>query len=729
MSTTAKKILAIDDDAAILGVMRRSLEGAGYAVETASSGREGLAKFSSANPDLVLTDLRMPDMDGLDVLCQLGETSPDTPVIVVSGQGSVADVVKVLRLGAWDYLVKPFADLAEVGRAAERCLDRAQLRRESRAYQAHIEELVKERTRDLDRELAERARVEDALRAERLRYEQVVELVADVVWTYETDPKGGYAEGYIAPSVDRLLHLPKGTVGNDFARFFRHVHPEDVERVKSAMAEALRDRPALAEVDYRVKTGRGEERWFRSRGTVHPRPNGNAVLYGITSDVTEQRRAEESLRASEAMAVELAKEAQEASEAKSRFMANVSHELRTPMNGVIGFAQLLACTPLDNEQKFLLDTLAKSGHALLRVINDILDFSRIEAGRLKIAETDFDLRALVEDFASSISLQAFEKKLQFGCTIAPEVPLALRGDPERIRQVMANLVGNAIKFTDRGEVAVAVGLGDASALKSGDAEGEGAVCGRENEVVLEFSVRDTGVGIPGDKLDAIFERFEQVDGSYTRRFGGTGLGLTISKALARLMGGDIFVESELDRGSTFRFVVPLGAREEMVGGRRKAVAGDVRMRKSRGSALVVEDNSVNQLAAELMLKELGIPSDAASNGAEALAAMGKTAYDIVFMDVQMPVMDGVEATRQIRAGGWAAGKAATKPTVPVIAMTAYAMQGDRERFLAEGMDDYLAKPVSLADLTAVLDRWLPDGGAEGNGAKGADTKKTEKGFE
>ena len=150
------------------------------------------------------------------------------------------------------------------------------------------------------------------------------------------------------------------------------------------------------------------------------------------------------------------------------------------------------------------------------------------------------------------------------------------------------------------------------------------------------------------------------------------------------------------------------------------------MRKSRGSALVVEDNSVNQLAAELMLKELGIPSDAASNGAEALAAMGKTAYDIVFMDVQMPVMDGVEATRQIRAGGWAAGKAATKPTVPVIAMTAYAMQGDRERFLAEGMDDYLAKPVSLADLTAVLDRWLPDGGAEGNGAKGADTKKDGK---
>ena len=711
MSAAAKKILAIDDDAAILGVIRRSLEGAGYEVATACSGREGLVKFASTNPDLVLTDLRMPDMDGLDVLCQLGETSPDTPVIVVSGQGSVADVVKVLRLGAWDYLVKPFADLAEVGRAAERCLDRAQLRRESRAYQAHIEQLVRERTRDLDRELAERTRVEEVLRAERLRYEQVVELIADVVWTYEADTKGRFAAAYIAPSVDRLLQLPKGTVGNDFGRFFSRIHPEDVGRVQAAMAEALRERPALAEVDYRVSTGRGEERWFRSRGTVHPKPTGNVVLYGITSDVTEQRRAEESLRASEAMAVELAKEAQEASEAKSRFMANVSHELRTPMNGVIGFAQLLACTPLDNEQKFLLDTLSKSGHALLRVINDILDFSRIEAGRLKIADADFDLRALMEDFASTVALQAFEKKLQFGCSIAPEVPLALRGDPERIRQVMANLVGNAIKFTDRGEVAVTVGLGDANALRGGDAEGDAAAIERENEVVLEFGVRDTGIGIPADKLGTIFERFEQVDGSYTRRFGGTGLGLSISRALARLMGGEIFVESEPGAGSTFRLVVPLGVREERGGG-RKAAAGAVRVRKSRGSALIVEDNPVNQLAAELMLKELGIPADTACNGAEALAAMGKTAYDVVFMDVQMPVMDGIEAIRQIRAGGWATGETATKPTVPVIAMTAYAMQGDRERFLEAGMDDYVAKPVSLSDLTAVLDRWLPDGGEE-----------------
>ena len=706
MTEHSKSILVIDDDPIILGILKNFLVQQGYVVRTSTSAKAGLERLEHDRPDLVLTDLRMPDVDGIEVLCQVGKSFPDTPVIVISGEGCVEDVVQALRLGAWDYLTKPVVEMSMVTHAVERCLERARLRRENRMYQQSIENEVRERTRELERELAERLRVQEALRQEQIRFEQMVELNSDNLWIYEADSNLNLAEGYIAPTIDRMLGLPRGTINNRFDDFIKRIYPADLTATLDALKSALAEKPAMASLEYRVYHANGSLRWFLSKASAHTKPNGNAVLYGITADITDQKISEEALKQSEAQAVELAKQAQSASEAKSRFMANVSHELRTPMNGVIGFAQLLACTPMDNEQKFLLDTLTKSGQTLLRVINDILDFSRIEAGRLRIAETDFDLRDLVQDFASAISLQAHEKNLLFNCSIALSVPHALCGDPGRIRQVLTNLVGNAIKFTDKGEVsAIVERISEADALTyTDDVSTERNPCGGPL-VYLRFTVRDTGIGIPRDKLEKIFESFEQADGSYTRRFGGTGLGLAISRALARLMGGDVAVESVEGHGATFRFDVPLCLRsEEQVSRVDPAHPAGVRIKKKRGLALIVEDNPVNQLAAELMLKELGIPSDTVANGREAIDSLSQKPYDIVFMDIQMPIMDGIEATRRIRAGE--AGKG-TSLSIPIVAMTAYAMQGDRERFLEAGMDDSLSKPVGMAALSSIVERWAP----------------------
>ncbi len=404
-----------------------------------------------------------------------------------------------------------------------------------------------------------------------------------------------------------------------------------------------------------------------------------------------------------------AKEAAEAANlAKSEFLANMSHEIRTPMNGVLGMLQLVQGTKLTEDQRDFILTAHTSAEALLHLLNDILDFSKIEAGKLDLDIQPFELRPLVTTLAKGLSVVASGKDIDLATDIDADVPREIIGDALRLRQILANLLGNAIKFTEQGSIRVSVQTQTRS----------------DAQITLRFCVADTGVGVAPEKFSTIFDAFEQADTSVTRRFGGTGLGLTISARLVRMMGGHIWLESTVGQGSTFFFtavfaLAPAAAPDQALpvppqpgSSVHPVIApapdgdGADAQADTRLHILLAEDNAVNQKLAVRLLAKHGFAVTVANNGCEALDALAHTAYDVVLMDVQMPEMDGLETVRQIRLR-----EQGQLQHLPVIAMTAHAMQGDRERCLAAGMDGYVSKPVNVDELLRAIEAVLPSASA------------------
>ena len=420
---------------------------------------------------------------------------------------------------------------------------------------------------------------------------------------------------------------------------------------------------------------------------------GQSYLLGFSIDVSEQRAARDAMQ----RAVE---SAQAASRAKSEFLANMSHEIRTPMNGILGMTELVLESTLDSQQRDDIALVKASADSLLTIVNDILDFSKIEAGKLDLEEVPFDLRKLVRQTIRAMALPAQQKGLLLRCTVPPHLPRMVKGDPGRLRQVLVNLLGNAIKFTQQGSVTLALATGAET----------------QDSCAIEFAVSDTGIGIPFDKQKLIFEAFSQVDGSTTRQFGGTGLGLTICRRLVILMQGDIALESVPGIGSTFRFSVPLQhsfvqppaddndtAQASETPALALAPLAFEEEDERSGSGLrilLAEDNPVNQRLALRLLQKMGHRITLVDNGADALERTMQGGHDLVLMDVQMPELDGLSATRRIRQ--W---EAAHGGHVPIVAMTARAMQGDRERCLEAGMDDYLSKPIDSERLRQLVSKF------------------------
>jgi PAS domain S-box-containing protein len=422
---------------------------------------------------------------------------------------------------------------------------------------------------------------------------------------------------------------------------------------------------------------------------IDPADLGKGTIW-IVADITERKRAEEQMRA--------AKEAAEsASRAKGEFLANMSHELRTPLNGILGMTELALDTGLTEEQMEYVSMVKQSADSLLNLLNDVLDFSKIEAGRLELERTRFDLRDTVLSAVNTVSAQAGRKGLDMFYAIGADVPAALVGDPGRLGQVLVNLLGNSVKFTERGSVSLSVDIAE------GGAGGEGPPSG---DVELDFSASDTGIGIPEEKLERIFDSFTQADGSTTRKYGGTGLGLAISGQIVDMMGGDIRVESEPGKGSTFRFTVRFGLAGPGKEARRAETGTAGALPKPPGKVheclrvLLAEDNQVSRKLAESIILKAGHAVTVVKNGREVLDALGKEPFDVVVMDMQMPEMDGLETTAAIRD----AKDLRCGSDIPVVALTAHAMDGDRERFLKAGMDDYVSKPFKPSELVDAVTR-------------------------
>jgi two-component system sensor histidine kinase/response regulator len=781
MSDRTVRILLIDDDKhnfIITRALLMEIDGGQYKLDWVSNYEEGLKEIRRGTHDVYLVDYRLGAHDGLELLDYAVAQGCEAPLIMLTNQANHEIDMQAMRAGAADYLVKSEIDASRLERSIRYALERQRLLKE--------------------------------LDWERYLLHTLMDNLPNSI--YFKDVQSRFLRISKAKAARSGLHDPAEAVGKTDFDFFT---PDDARSAFADEKEVMQTgQPILAKEERHVWPD-GAESWVATtKLPLHDKQGRIIGTFGISHDVTELKRVEQALRE--------AKEAAEAaSRAKSDFLANMSHEIRTPMNAIIGMTELVLDTQLTASQHEYLKMVRDSGDSLLALIDDILDFSKIEAGKLELNSAAFALRESLGDMMKPLGLRAHGKALELACHIHPDVPDALLGDVNRLRQIVVNLVGNAIKFTERGEVLLDVSSESSSEEQVADV------------VELRFSVRDTGIGIPKSKLAAIFEAFEQADASMTRRYGGTGLGLAISSRLVELMGGRIWVESRIGRGSEFNFVARFQCASSVAPARTQAVvvadtpvlvvddnttnrqileeilgnwgmrpttvpsaatamkslirahkegqpfrllltdvnmpdvdgftlaeqirrtselaetpiialtsgdrAGDLDrcdelsiaahlMKPVKQSELfdaivaalgvntpdheptvpevalpagkipsqrilLAEDSVVNQKLAVGLLQRNGHTVVVANNGKQAAEIASTQEFDLILMDVQMPELDGMEATALIRAQQQQTGK-----RVPIVAMTAHAMKGDRDRCLAAGMDDYLSKPIRAKQL-------------------------------
>ena len=550
--------------------------------------------------------------------------------------------------------------------------------------------------------MADRKRAEESLRDNEERFRLLVEGARDVVLRILPDGRVDYC----SPAVTAFGgYLPEEVLGHHVGDHF--AEPQQAQRALAGIAELLEMKESRTiEFLYRPKTG--DPFWAEATCKPIVEKGQLATIHCILRDIRERKHAEESLQATNSRLEHALVRAEAANRAKSEFLANMSHEIRTPMTAILGFSELLAShnLPPPEQQRELLDGIQRNGKALMELIGDILDLSRIEADRLVLEKVDCGLRGLIDDVLSVVQIRADKKGLRLEVDYAIPFPETIHTDPVRLRQILANLMGNAIKFTDRGSVRI------------------GVRCLRESghPARIEFSVSDTGIGIPADKIGDLFVPFTQVDGSSTRRYGGTGLGLAISRRLARALGGDVEVTSEMGRGSTFTLTIdaspPKGAREQP--SQDAAAKGEPRVptpeARLLGRVLVAEDVPDTCIVFRQILEQMNLKVDVAADGrmacemAERSKAEGNP-YDLILMDIQMPTMNGYEATRWLRQHGWQGS---------IVAATADALPSSRDQCRAAGCNDYLAKPISAQRLRDVLSRYLGQAPATPN----LDSKQT-----
>ncbi len=559
-----------------------------------------------------------------------------------------------------------------------------------------LNEKVRLSNKELNQEVEKHLRAKNALTIERQRLTSFIE--GTNVGTWEWNIQTGETEfnerwaNIIGYTLDELSPISIDT-------WLKYSHPDDLNISEQKLAECIEGVSEFYSCEVRMKHKNGQWIWVHDHGKIFSwDSNGKPKnMFGTHTDINTAKEEKlqliemnEQLENTSAIANSLTAQAELASIAKSEFLANMSHEIRTPMNGVTCMAELVLDSNITDEQKKYVSIIKNSGEALISLINDILDFSKIEAGKLEIDSYPFDFYELINSIVHSVEYRAEDKKIFLEHTIAENVPQYINSDPNRIRQILMNLLGNAFKFTEKGGISLSV------AIERRHDEG----------VTLLFSVKDTGMGIPKKKLDILFDKFSQVDKEITRNYGGTGLGLAISKQLSELLGGGVGVASVIGEGSTFSFTIhgKIADKKDIESSEAEEVQQEIPFEnRAAFDILVVEDNITNRLIIQAVLQKLGYAAEEAFDGIDAMEKMAVKKYDLVFMDVQMPRLDGFGATKRIRNLNDSKGTSSTS----IIAMTANAMKGDKEECLEAGMNDYISKPISIPAVSKVLSKWLP----------------------
>ncbi|WP_035671147.1 response regulator [Flavobacterium sp. 83] len=647
----ALKILIIDDDKVDSITIIRSISHSGIIadVESAFSAKEGIEKIKSFHYDLIFLDYMMPDSDGISFLKSLRDIGIETPVIFVTSQGDEKIASQAILGGASDYIPKTLLTPDGVSQSIRNALK-------------------------LHESLIQRKKTELALKINANRLLEAQKLAK--IGSWEINLNDG--EVFFSEEVFNIFEIDKNTSASVDLMKSCLMNADDIELFENNLSY-VKENNSEVQFSHSLLGKKGTIKYINEFiKCLNDEHNEPFKILGTIQDISDQKRIEKEL-------IKAKDIAEQSVRVKEQFLTNMSHEIRTPMNGIIGFTRILESTTLDYNQKQSVEAIQRASNNLLTIINDILDFSKIDADKMTFEDVNFSLTKTINAVIELLSPISNEKRIKLLCEIDPQINDFLIGDSTKLSQILINLVGNALKFTEKGYVELIVSQEKES----------------ESNCFLRFTVVDTGIGIPKDKIDSIFDSFNQASNETTRKFGGTGLGLTITRKLIELQGGIISVASEVARGSEFSFLLEY----------KKALKGIIEPIDTKKEPLssnflkdikilLVEDNELNQLLAIKIFEKWEKEIDIADNGKIAIDKIELNNYDIILMDIQMPEMDGIELTKYIRTN------MGSKSDIPIIALTAHATLGEEKRSLDNGMNDYLSKPFDFNVLLEKLHKNL-----------------------